>query len=157
MTFSEVTEALRTALVARILGGDETLPGIEQLLGLDREDGTPAMYVGNKSQSKPVYPSLTYRISTGTPDNQMRTGGSGVAGAVIRLRLEFEVWTGSSDTGAVAQIAGPIEALLHNRGFNLSSGRCYRSLFVTCQPDLFDKTSNAWYGLFAYELHVQLP
>ena len=157
MTFSVAIEQLREALVSRILTGADELPGIAGLLALDPDDSTPAMYVGNKNQAPPVYPCLTYRVSNGAPDNSMRSTDGGLAGNAIRLRLEFEVWTASATTGAVAGISGPIESLLHNKGFDLAACRCFRTLFVMCQPDLYDKAVNAYYGLYAYELHLQLP
>ena len=158
MTFSAAIESLRTALVAYLENGDagRDLPGVADSLARDPDDRTPAIYPGNKNQAPPVYPSITYRVN-GAPDNSMRTQGQALAGTVIRLRMELEIWTGSADTGALAAISGPIEALLHNQGFALGQARCFRTLLTTCQPDLFDKTSNAWYGLFAYELHIQLP
>lgn len=171
MTFTASIELLRTALMSYLSGGDATrnLPGINELLARDPEDdsGTlPALFVGMKSQSPPVYPSITYRVATGSPDNQMRNEGGGLARTAIRLRIELEIWSGSSGTDQLAQIAGRIEALLHNQGFTLGNSgagssealpRCYRSLFTVCQPDLFDKTANCWFGLYAYELFVQLP
>jgi len=161
MTFTQATELLRTALVAYLIQGDpsRSLEGLLNVLAADPDDSSaPALFAGTRSQAPPVFPSMTYRVGASSPDNQMRTGEAGMAGAVIRLRLEFEAWSGSADTAGVAAIAGTVEALLHNKGFSLGSGsRCFRTLLVTSQPDLFDRDTNAWYGLFAYELFIQLP
>lgn len=113
---------------------------------------------------KPVYPCVTYRVAMLTPVRAFDNAAPGIPSAPIDdCRIDFEVWAGvGSDTLLVATVLGVIEQHYRNQALQLTGGSitgsnayCFRCQQLASQPDLFDTTLRAYYGLASYLFRVQ--
>ena len=150
-----MSQATRTAVIARLMA-DTTLAG---MLATDPNTGnTPAIFMATRNTAPPVYPSLTYRISSANPDSKFMPGLPDQGGDdVVNEYFEFEAWTQTPDSAPVESIAARLDIAFQYRtltGLTDGSNVFYaqRDIYL---PDLYDKTLNAWFGLIRYHLRVQ--
>ncbi|BDI27989.1 hypothetical protein CCAX7_000400 [Capsulimonas corticalis] len=145
--------ATKTVIVAA-MSADAPLVA---LLAKDPDDSTaPAIFNGHKSQTPPVYNSVTYRIADGAPDRRFRPAinvGGGPS-TVQDEYLEIEAWTQKPDCADLEAIAARLVAIFDGRPLSLTTGRVFRAECVMTQSDLYDKTLNASFLLARYRLRI---
>lgn len=155
-----MSQALRAAVVA-LLVADSALVS---LLANDPNDtteggGSPAILWAQSSDAPPVFPALTYRIDTDTPDKRFRPTVVGEGPAVVRdSYITFTAWTRQPDSATGDGIGDRLRALLDNVALDLGdgAGRAFRSEEVSSLPDLWDKDLNSYYGIYRFRFRRRL-
>ena len=149
--------ATKQALLARL----EADAALAALLAKDPNDTRasprPAIFDSHLSAAPPVYACVTFRQSSGAPDNRFRPARAGDAPQNIEDEyFDFEAWTQAPSSAPIAAIQARLDAALHQQAFAAGSTQVFWSERVLEQPDLYDDVLKAHYGLFRYRLRVQL-
>ncbi|MCW3059708.1 MAG: hypothetical protein JWQ02_1529 [Capsulimonas sp.] len=145
--------ATKTAIAAAMLS-DAALVAL--LPKRPRDPSTPAIFNSNKTLAPPVYPCVTYRISSGVPDKRFRppiqTGGPS---SVEDEYLDIEAWSQKPECAEIEAIAESLNALFDGQALALTTGRIFRAELLMSQSDLYDDKLNAWYGLYRFRLRIK--
>jgi acetylglutamate synthase len=152
-----MSQASRIAVVAAM----QADAALVALLAADPDSLTtpPAAAIFNayKDQAPPVYPCLTYRISTGAPDHRFRpsrAAGGGPA-TVKDEYFDLEAWSKTPDSAPIEAIGARLTVLFDGASLALTGGgSIFWSELVTYQPDLYDDDLNAHYGLFRFRIRA---
>ena len=149
-----MSQALKIAVASRLAGNSALVASLAK----DPESpADPAIFNATKDQSPPVYDCLTFRISQATPDRRFRPGlpGQAFTGGVEDFYLDCEAWTQTPDSAPLEAINARLDALFHFQAFPTGDGPVFFCERVTSQPDLYDKTLNAWFSLNRFRLRMQ--
>jgi hypothetical protein len=149
--------ATKQAILARL----QSDGALVALLAKDPNDPSaqprPAIFNAHLSAAPPVYACVTFRQSTGSPDNRFRPALPGdVTQNVDDEYFDFEAWTQAPSFVPISSIQARLDVLLHQQSFAAGTSQVFWSERVLEQPDLYDDVLKAHYGLFRYRVRVQM-
>lgn len=159
---SDLTGEVRRLVMERLRGS----AALSALLAFDPANDTFAALWNARRQIKaPVYPCVTYRIASATPDprhrlhrpigpDEERNVGAGSA-IFWNYRLDLEVWSDQPDIAPLDAIGSVLQELFENRSFEIAGGRIFSVEKVSDAPDNYDAAYNAWFSLYAWILRVK--
>lgn len=158
---SDLTGGVRRLVMERLRGS----AALSALLAFDpANESFHAIWSARRQQKKPVYPCVTYRLASATPDPRHRLhqpigaeDERSVSGASTfwNYRLDLEAWTDQPDTEPLDAIGTILQDLFENRSFEIEGGRIFCVEKVSDAPDNYDAAYNAWFSLYAWILRVR--
>jgi len=153
-----MSQALRNAIGQRLAGSI----ALDALVARDPNDPSAgALFASHKNDAPAVYPCVTYRLQTDTPDKRFRSPRPGVdtVRKATDVVVEIEAWAQGASCAPIENIQAQLDALFHDQAFDLpgGAGRVLSSWRTMGQADLYDKKNNTSFGLFLYRLRLSGP
>ncbi len=119
----------------------------------------PAIYLAHSSLLPPAYDCLTYALSSSTVDRRFEPVLAGASSAPVEsARVDFAYWTSAESLAPILAGFSELDRLLRFApGYQLAngSGRVFKAVPLTRQPNMFDKDLHKLYGLVSYQFMVQ--